>query len=79
MSSQLTRLAGFNNAAQTCVVLAASSKLSAKPMVPMKHVDDHHHDEHMSLPNQPKPTTVGSMGKLLINGNLKVANSFTSQ
>ena len=48
-------------------------------MVPMKHVDEHHHDEHMSLPNQLKPTTVGSMGKLLINGNLKVANSFTSK
>jgi len=77
MSSQLARVAGFANSAQTCVVLAASSKLTAKPMIPMK--DDHHHhdDHHMSLPNQVKASTSTSMGKLLIGGNLKVSNSFT--
>ncbi len=78
MSSHLARVAGLTNTAQTCVVLAASNKLTSKPTIPMKDDDHHHDDHHMSLPNKPKASSLTPMGKLLIGGNLKVSNSFTS-
>jgi len=73
----LSRLNAFNNTATTTVVLAAANRLTQKPMIPIK--DDHqHHDHHMSLPNSIKSTTTESLSKLLIRGNLKVSNPFTS-
>lgn len=74
----LSRLNAFNNTATTTVVLAAANRLTQKPMIQMK--DDHHHnDHHMSLPNSIKPSTTESLSKLLIRGNLKVSNPFTSK
>ena len=39
--------------------------------------DDHHHGDHMSLPNAFVPSSSKSFSKLLINGNLRVSNAFT--
>jgi hypothetical protein len=75
----LSRISALNNPAATTVVLAAANRMTQKPMIPMKSDDHHHHDDHhMSLPNQPKASTPQSLGRLLMNGNLTVSNSFTS-
>lgn len=76
--SSLSRLSSFNNSATTYVVLAASNKLTAKPMIPLSAADDHHHEVHISLPNHFKPSSSTSLGKLLARGSLSVTNSFTS-
>lgn len=75
----LSRISTFNNKATTFVVLSAANKLTAKPMIPL-HADDHHHDDaHMALPNKPKTSTPATMSKLLLGGNLRVTNAFTSK
>ena len=78
--SALSRLAKLNNTATTCVVLASSGKMKINPMIAMECDDHHHHhdDGHMSLPNKTSPSTPLSLGKLLLNGNLKVTSCFTS-
>lgn len=74
-SLALSRLSALNNKASTVVVLAATNRLQPKPMIDIP--DDHHHDDHISLPNAFVPSTSRSFSNLLIKGNLKVSNSFT--
>lgn len=74
----LSKLSRINNSATTYVVLSAANKLKSKPMIPLPADEHHHdHDEHISLPNSVKPSTIESLGSLLVRGNLKVTNSFT--
>jgi len=74
-SLALSRLGNLNNSASTYVVLAAANRLKPKPMIAIP--DDHHHGDHMSLPNAFVPSSSKSFSKLLINGNLRVSNAFT--
>jgi hypothetical protein len=76
-SLALSRLGSLSNSASTYVVLAAGNRLKPKPMIAIPD-DHHHHDHHMSLPNAFVPSTSKSFSKLLINGNLRVSNAFTS-
>ncbi len=79
--SQLARVAGFAGKAQTLVVSAATSRLTAKPDISLpEDADHHHHDDHaMPLPNMPKQLSTSSMSKLLMANRLNASNVFTSK
>ena len=78
--SQLARVVGFANKAQTLVVSAATHRLTNKPDISLPEDADHHADDHaMALPNMPKQMSTPSMSKLLIANHLTASNSFTSK
>jgi ubiquinol-cytochrome c reductase iron-sulfur subunit len=75
--SQLSRVVGFANKAQTVVVNAATARLSVKPDTNLPEDADSHADHGIPMPNVVKHMSTPSMGKLLMGNNLKAANSFT--
>jgi hypothetical protein len=79
-SYSLRRIALFPNQATTQVVLAASHRIEPKPDLPLSGGSDHGHDHGpIPLPVQNKVSTPNSLKRLLLAGNLKVTNSFTSK
>ena len=71
----LNRLASISNSATTNVLATSCKPL---PTIAMHVDDDHHHDEHISLPDPFVPRTSATLAKSLIGGRLAVTNAFTS-
>jgi hypothetical protein len=80
-SLTLGRVSSLVNSSATSVILAATNKFKASPMISMEADEHDHHDDngHMYFPTQQKSSSANSLNSLLIKGNLKVGNSFTSK